>query len=60
MGLGVQCIQNCHGNQGIMNAAVKVMPPNLLCWPTMSEVGASGTTVEVESSSNILLRFVAV
>lgn len=42
------------------NVAVKVMPPNLLCWPMMSEVGASGTAVVVESSSNILLRFVAV
>jgi hypothetical protein len=27
---------------------LKVMPPILLCWPTMLEVDAGGTAVEVE------------
>ena len=31
-----------------MRAAMKVMPPILLCWPRMSEVDVCGTAVEVE------------
>ena len=30
-----------------LRAALKVMPPMLLCWPTMSEADVGGTEVEV-------------
>jgi len=36
-----------------MRAAPKVTPPILLCWPMMSGVDVSCTTVEAESSTNI-------
>ena len=42
-----------------MRAALKVMPPTLLCWPTMSEADFGGMAVEVELSVNIPLHFVA-
>jgi len=41
-----------------MRAALKVMSPLLLCWPTTSEL--DGMAVEVESSASIPLHFVAV
>lgn len=34
----------------IMRAALKVMPPILLCQPTKSEVDVGGAAVEVEHS----------
>lgn len=40
--------------------APKVMLPLLWCWPTMSESDVDGMTIEVELSTNIPLRFVAV
>ncbi len=43
-----------------MRAALKVMPPILLCWPMMSEVDVGGMAVEVEPSPSIPLHFVAV
>jgi len=33
-----------------MRAALKVMPPILLCWPPMSEVDVGGVVAEVEPS----------
>ncbi len=35
---------------GIMRAAPNMMPPILLCWPTMTEVDLDGMAVEVEPS----------
>jgi len=32
-----------------MRAALKEMPPVLLCWPTVSEVDAGGMTIEVDN-----------
>ena len=43
-----------------MGAALKVMSPTLLCWPTASDVDVGGMAVEVESPANILLHFVAI
>ena len=40
----------------LTRAASKVMPPILLCWPTMSQADIGGMTVEVEPSS--MHRFV--
>ena len=34
----------------IIKAALAVMPPILLCWPTVSEVDVGGTAVEVQPS----------
>jgi len=42
-----------------MSAALKVMPPILLCWPTTSEVDVGGTAVEVDLPTNIPLHAVA-
>jgi len=33
-----------------MMAALKVMPPILLCWPTTSELDVGGMAVETEPS----------
>ena len=33
-----------------MRAALKVMPPILFCWPTMSEADVGGEAVGVEPS----------
>ena len=33
-----------------MRAALKIMPPLVLCWPTMSEVDVGGMAVEAEAS----------
>ena len=38
-------------------AALKVMPPILLCWPMTSEVEAGTTAVEVESSCQYSVTF---
>jgi len=40
-----------------MRAAVKVMPPILLCWPTMSRVDAGGMAVEVDPSHQYSITF---
>ena len=41
----------CHGAALIcMRAALRVMPPILLCWPTTSEANAGGMAVHTESS----------
>jgi len=37
-------------NFRVMRAALKVMPPILLCWPKMSEEDVGGMEVEVEPS----------
>lgn len=31
-----------------VKGALKIMPPALLCWPTMSQVSVADMTVEVE------------
>jgi len=38
-------------------AALKVMPPILLCWPMMTEAGVGGMAVEVEPSHLYSLTF---
>mgnify|MGYP001853334281 CR=1 FL=1 len=38
-----------------MSAALKVVPPVLLCWPTTSEVDGGGMAVEAESSCHYVL-----
>ena len=38
-------------------AALKVMPPTLWCWPTMSEVGVGGTAVGIEPSHQYPVPF---
>jgi len=43
-----------------MRAALKVMPPVLLCWPTMSETDFGGIAVEDEPSFQYSICFVAV
>jgi len=43
-----------------MRAVPKVMPPMLLCWPTISEADVSDMTVEAEPSDSIPLHFVVV
>ena len=40
-----------------MKAALKVMPPILLCWSTMSEVNVGGMAVETEPSNQYFLTF---
>ena len=41
----------------IMRAALKVMPPVLLCWPMMSEADVGGMAVEVETSWQYSVKF---
>lgn len=43
-----------------MGAAPKVVPPFILCWPTASEVGIGGMTVEDELSHQYAIPYVAV
>jgi len=38
-------------------AALKMMPPILLCWPTTSEADASGMSVEAETSYQYSITF---
>ena len=40
-----------------MSAALKVMPPVLLCWPTMSDVDVGGMAAEVEPSHQYAVIF---
>ena len=40
-------------------AALKVMPPILICWPMTSEGGGGGMAGEVQSPANIPWHFVA-
>ena len=40
-----------------MRAALKVMPPILLCWPMMSEADVGGMAVEVEPSHQYSITF---
>ena len=40
-----------------MRAALKVMPPILFFWPTMSEVDVDGMAVEVEPSNQDSITF---
>jgi len=37
--------------------APKLMPPILLCWPTMSEADVGGMAVEVEPSHHYSVKF---
>ena len=46
-----------HLSIGHMRAAPKVMPPVLLCWPTMSESDGGGTAVEAEPSCQFPITF---
>jgi len=41
----------------IMRAALKVMPPILLCQSTKSEVDVGGAAVEVEHSHQYIITF---
>jgi len=52
------CVLNTskHGDS-TMRAAPKVMPPILLCWPTMSETNVGGMAVEVEPSHQYPIMF---
>ena len=38
-------------------AALKIMPPILLCWPTMSEAGVGRTAVEIEPARQYSVIF---
>ena len=38
-------------------AALKVVPPMLLCWPTTSEVDVGGVAVKVEPSNQYSIAF---
>ena len=40
-----------------MKAALKVMPPVLLCWPILLEMDVGGTAVEVEPSCQYSIAF---
>ena len=40
-----------------MRAVLKVMPPILLCWPTMSEVDVGGIAIEFEPSRQYSITF---
>jgi len=40
-----------------MRTALKVMPPTLLCWPTMSEADGGGMAVGVEPSQQYPITF---
>ena len=41
----------------VTRAAPKLMPPILLCWPTMSEANVVDTAVEVEPSCQYSIKF---
>ena len=41
----------------ITTAALKVMPPILLCWPMTSEADVDGMAVEVELSQQYSITF---
>jgi len=43
--------------QRCMRAALKVMPPGLLCWPMMSEVDVDGMAVLIEPSHQYSVTF---
>ena len=40
-----------------MKAALRVMPPVLLCWPILLEMDVGGTAVEVEPSCQYSIAF---
>ena len=48
-----------HGSKWLENirAALKIMPPILRCWPTMSQAGFAGTVVDVEPSWQYSITF---
>ncbi len=51
---------NLHSEIKQMTAALKVMPPILLCWLITLEVSVGGMVVEVEPSHQISLHFASV
>ena len=40
-----------------MRAALKVVPPILLCWSTVSEADVGGMAIQVESSHKYPVKF---
>ena len=52
-----ECIYIHMHTYAYTRAALKVMPPILLCWPTTSEVVVGGMAVEVEPSHQYSVRY---
>ena len=48
---------NAGQRKNYWKAALKLMPPILLCWPMTSEVDVDGMAVEVEPSNQYPVTF---